>query len=175
MIFLALPQVPLTLGNHAYALHSGRHGRRGRAWAQRRHARICDQARLSQGPLLDGKVAPAHRSLDADSDDRMFGDLHGLKLRVAGTEQQLRVIMLRPLRPQGTLRCPKTGLALRVPRSSRGQILRFEQHAKTCGDKRACRHTDQGARRRIQSLPPARGRRHSRLRHERTPRASSER
>jgi hypothetical protein len=24
--------------------------------------------------------------------------------------------------------------------------LRFEQHAKTCGDKRACRHTDQGAR-----------------------------
>ena len=28
-IFLALPQVPLTLGNHAYAL--GRHGRRGRA------------------------------------------------------------------------------------------------------------------------------------------------
>jgi hypothetical protein len=50
MIFLALPQVPLTLGNHAYALHSGRHGRSGRAWAQRRHARIRDQARLSQAP-----------------------------------------------------------------------------------------------------------------------------
>jgi hypothetical protein len=54
------------------------------------------------------------------------------------------------------------------PRLSRGQILRFEQHAKACGNKRACRHTDQGARRRIQSLPPARRRRHSRLRHERT-------
>lgn len=60
------------------------------------------------------------------------------------------------------MRCPK------LPRLSRGQILRFEQHAKTCGNKRACRHTDQGARRRIQSLPPARRRRHSRLRHERT-------
>jgi hypothetical protein len=41
-------------------------------------------ARLSSGPLLDGKVAPARRSLNADRDDRMFGDLHGLKLRVAG-------------------------------------------------------------------------------------------
>ena len=49
-IFPALPQVPLTLGNHAYAPHSGRHGRRGRAWAQRRHARICDQRAFPQAP-----------------------------------------------------------------------------------------------------------------------------
>ena len=47
-IFLALPQVPLTLGNHAYALHSGRHG--AGVLAQRRHARICDQRAFPQAP-----------------------------------------------------------------------------------------------------------------------------
>jgi len=47
---------------------------------------------------LHGKVAPTRRSFDADGNDRILGNLHGPKLRVAGVKQCLRVIVLRPLR-----------------------------------------------------------------------------
>src|ERR1700716_2680361 len=41
----------------------------------------------------DGQVAPACRSLNANGDDGILCNLHGAELRIAGTQQRLRLLV----------------------------------------------------------------------------------
>ena len=48
---------------------------------------------MNRAGLLDGKVTPARRALDANGDDRKVGELHPAILGVARPEQLLRPVV----------------------------------------------------------------------------------
>src|SRR5262249_10351951 len=69
--------------------------RRGGSEAILGRCKTCPtKCRLSR--RTSGQVAPACRSLDANGDDRIICNLHGAELRIAGTQERLRVAVFRP-------------------------------------------------------------------------------